>query len=508
MEQRAVAHIGLAALLGFILQGCGKAGAPTPVPEIATRNGHLPNIIMLTVDTLRADHMRLYGYTRDTMPTVEAFAKTALVFDDAVVPRGSTRPSYSSMLTGLYPYRHGVRSMSHQLHETLTTLPELLKAAGYHTVGFVGNFTLIAELSGIDQGFDVYDDEIDQIEFKGTSREFDNYERKADRTVEAILKWLATDPPQPFFLFTNFMDPHGPYTPPKKFRELYPTTKERKLPGAKIPRYQFVKGQYNFYDYVDRYDAEIRFTDEAIGLLIDELKRKDLWNDSLVIFTADHGEYFGAHELYFEHHLHVWEETVHVPLVIRLPDSAENRSAVKQGRTRALASPMDLPPTILSYLRIPCEVTFDGHNLLPLMAGAEDPDRAILLECYDVRTGPQTRGNMYGLRTPTHKLIRIVDHETNTWSDQVLYNVAQDPMEQEAISVSFLRSAHRQIDSQLDSMLARVAAHKRSFAVVEYDVPLSDRRRFVNKRRPTTNVVRRTLTTRQVERLRSLGYID
>jgi arylsulfatase A-like enzyme len=327
--------------------------------------------------------MALYGYERDTMPAVEAFAKTAVVFDNAVVPRSLTRPSYASMLTGLYPFHHGVRSNAAVLHEDLTTLPEVLKSAGYHTAGFVSNFILVGELSGFDRDFDVYDDRVEETTFKRF-----HYERTAGNTVKAILEWLDSKPSQPFFLFVNLMDPHGPYTPPERLGRLYHSGKSRILNRYQIPTYQFIEGQLNYFDYVDRYDGEIRFADEAMGTLIEELKRRDLWDTSLVVFTADHGELLGEHNnIFFEHYFHVWEETMHVPLVIRLPRSSQrqtgspDRPAVAgPKRIRSLCSPMDLMPTILAHLNLSCDVRFDGRNLLPVIGGGEDTDRALLLE--------------------------------------------------------------------------------------------------------------------------------
>jgi len=135
------------ALLAALL-ACGGEPARRPPAPREDRDAERPNVILLTVDTLRADHMGLYGYGRDTMPAVEEFARTAVVFENAVVPRGSTRPSYASMLTGLYPHHHGVRSNATVLHDEVVTLQELLGEAGYHTAGFVSNFVLIGELSG------------------------------------------------------------------------------------------------------------------------------------------------------------------------------------------------------------------------------------------------------------------------------------------------------------------------------------------------------------------------
>ena len=354
-------------LVGFLAVASLAPAITSCTPEnesTADTGPDRPNIILLTVDTLRADHLELYGYQRSTMPTMAKFAETATVFDNAVVPRGSTRPSYASMFTGLYPFRHGVRSNAAVLHQDLTTLTELLKNEGYHTAGFVSNFVLIGELSGCNQGFDVYDDRIGEQELNRL-----NYERTARHTAEAILKWLASDPPQPFFLFTNFIDPHGPYHPPDQLRRLFAGEQHRQLELKDIPTYQQIEGVTDYYEYVDRYDAEVRYVDEAFRILIEELSRRNLWNDAVVVLTADHGESMGEHGLYFQHHAHVYEETMRVPLAIRLPESADGRPVSRPCRVPSLCSPMDLYPTLLAYLGIPCEGRVDDMNWLGDMHG-------------------------------------------------------------------------------------------------------------------------------------------
>ncbi len=486
---------------------CRRGSEGVSAPPTVTRGEQLPNIILLTVDTLRADHIALHGYGRNTMPSVEAFAKTARVFDNAVVPRGSTRPSYASMLTGLYPYRHGVRTNTTELHEDLLTLPEVLKSAGYHTAGFVSNSVLMADWSGFGQGFDVYDDRLEETESKRDALGL-QYERTARNTLHAILAWLAADPPQPFFLFVNFIDPHGPYNPPAKYRKLYRTDKTRLLERRQMPRYQFIDGEYNYHDYVDRYDGEIHYAGEAVGILMDDLKSRGLWNDSFAIFTADHGECLGTHNIYFEHHYHVWEETMHVPLAIRLPDSSTPSEAVKPGRTDALVSPMDLPPTILGYLKIASDVDFDGRSLMPILAGGKPVDRALLLECLGVRIARGKKGDLYALRTATHKLMRILRQGTHRQVSQVIYHVAKDPTEKQSILFDAGNSQHRDLGGRLDAMLTRVHAYALPFSVTQYKMPPQNLPGVKSRAGHGDKVGYKRLTTQQAERLRSLGYVQ
>ncbi len=503
MARLRCAGIVWAAVLLCALPCCRRGDAPVRSAPEVTRGDHLPNIILLTVDTLRADHTELYGYGRRTMPSMASFAKTAVVFDNAVVPRGVTGPSYASMLTGLYPFRHGVRSNATVLHRDLNTLPETLKSAGYHTAGFISNFCMVEELSGFGQGFDVYDDHVREQDPGQPPRD-----RRAGDTLKAILRWLDSDPPQPFLLFTNFIDPHGPYSPPEKYRSQFRSRRRRRLPRQSIPKYAFVEGQFNYYDYVDRYDAEIRYTDEALGILVEELKGRGLWDDALVVFTADHGESLGEHDIFFDHHYMVWEETMRVPLAIRLPASSTNRGAVKAGRVGGLASPMDLAPTILSYLELPSESVFDGRSLLPLMTGADDGGRALLLEFPSIATRTQLANapDVYAVRTATHKLIRHMAQDTGKTVWQGVYHVAEDPLEQKWLPFSERDPAHRELSDRLNATLAQVREYSLPFAPTVHKVTSERREAIMKQKTRAAGTVVKPLTTSQIERLRSLGY--
>ena len=484
----------------FVASACKKDTAPG---SGGAGKGKRPNIIVLTVDTLRADHMALYGYHRNTMPAIGAFAETAVVFDQAVVSRGNTRASYVSMLTGMHLFRHGVYNNRWMLHEDFTTLPEVLKSAGYHTAGFVSNFVLVGELSACDQGFDVYDDRLEERELNRP-----NYERSAGGTLKAILEWLESDPPQPFFLFTNFIDPHGPYLPPKRFRSLYKTPKERILNRKQITGYQYVEGSLNYYDYVDRYDAEVRYVDEALGQLIETLKSKGLWDDSLVIFLSDHGESLGEHKVLFEHQYNLFEETVRVPLAIRLPPGPDGREAVTPKRVSSLGSPMDLMPTILDYLDISFKDRIDGESLLPFLSGDKVSDRIMFHE-YPNHCIPVSNPDTYAVRTATHKLIRVSDPKSGKLMGQAVFDIIHDPLEQRPIRYDESVKLHRRLSKEMDAMLKQVAKYEIPFELTYYEIPLGKRTEFVEQRKKKgPKRIRKQLSDEQIEKLRSLGYIQ
>jgi arylsulfatase A-like enzyme len=492
----------IALVIGIVfgISSCKKVAAPGSGSAGKKR----PNIIVLTVDTLRADHMALYGYHRDTMPAIETFAKTAVVFDQAVVSRGNTRASYASMLTALYPFRHGVYNNNIVLHENFKTLPEILKSAGYHTACFVSNFVLVGELSGCDQGFDIYDDRTEDREINRP-----NYERSAAGTLKAILEWLETDPPQPCCLFTNFIDPHGPYLPPEKFRTMYKSGKKKILEQRKIFSYQRVNNSLNYYDYVDRYDGEIRYVDEAMGQLIDTLKNKGLWDDSLVIFLSDHGESLGEHNVFFEHQYYVYEETVRVPLAIRLPADRAGKNTVAPHRTASLGSPMDIMPTIFDYLDISFKGKMDGESLLPILNGAEASDRMIFLEFPEVSIPSQRHPASFAVRNATHKLIRVFQPDTRQLIGQVLFDITTDPLEKRPIRYDDEIELHRNLSKQMNAMLKKVQKYEIPFTLTSYEVPLAKRTKYVEQRRQKgPKRIIKPLSDEQIEKLRSLGYVQ
>jgi arylsulfatase A-like enzyme len=182
-----------------------------------------------------------------------------------------------------------------------------------------------------------------------------------------------------------------------------------------------VDDSLNYYDYIDRYDAEIRYADEVLGMLIDQLKRKGLWEDAMVVFTADHGEHLGDHtdiiyKRLLNHMCSVWDATAHVPLMIRLPRMHTGQKAVPR-RVRGVCSPMDLAPTVLDYLGIEYDVKMDGQSLLPILLDREEKKRVVLLESplksYSfIPKGDKNHPDTYAIRSDTHKLIRSFQRGT------------------------------------------------------------------------------------------------
>ena len=284
-----------------------------------------PNIVLITIDTLRADHLGSYGAARGPTPALDALASEGLRFENAISPVPLTRPAHASLLTGLYPPEHGIRdNLPAKLDSSIPTLATRLEAAGYHTAAFVGSF-LLGRGSGLEAGFDVFGD--GSIAGAG-DRIGSTAERRAEEVAAEALEYLSTAR-APFLLWVHFYDPHAPYDPPGAFSG---------------------KG----------YSGEIAYTDSQVGRLVDRLRARGLLDSTLVVATADHGEGLGDHGE-DEHGVLVYEETLRVPLILRGPGIAAGRverepvslvdiaSFLLEGGKGVLSSPERRPLYFESY---------------------------------------------------------------------------------------------------------------------------------------------------------------
>jgi arylsulfatase A-like enzyme len=265
----------------------------------------------------------------------------------------------------------------------------------------------------------------------------------------------------------------------------------------------------NYYDYLDGYDEEIRYVDEAMRQVIEQLKRKGLWDDALVIFTADHGESFGEHGIFFDHRKGLWEATTRVPLIIRIGGD-DGQKEFKPQRVSSISSPMDLMPTILDYLDISFEGRMDGQSLLEILKGQEKHDRMFFLELPRLSTpyGPDPWPDTYSVRTTTHKLVRVFGPDTGQLKNQAVFDITKDPMEQKPLPYDKTLQTHREMAEYMDDMLAKVREYKLPFTLTTYEVPLSKRKHFVEERKDQREMIFKQFSDEQVENLRSLGYVD
>lgn len=350
----------------ILVAGCAPTAAPIASVEPPR------NLLVISVDTTRADHVGCYGYERDTTPSIDRLAGEGVRFTSAWTPMPLTLPAHSAIMTSRNPRGISVRSNTSELSQAALTLAERLKQVGFATAGFASAPVLFAD-SGLDQGFDVY-----VAPEKGT--------HKALGTHKSAGSWLAEHRDERFFAFIHFYDPHTEYKPPTKFRKPFGLTHPEK---SQLPYWDtmcFMRKPARLTEHlVDQavrgYDAELASADERIGLLMDELRRVELLEETLVFVVSDHGETFDelatTYGYAFDHGEFLHPREIHVPFILRAP----TRFGFGQGRTlSAPISLLDIMPTALELLGVECVQPFEGRSLVELLGGGELPLIPIVTE--------------------------------------------------------------------------------------------------------------------------------
>jgi arylsulfatase A-like enzyme len=336
-RRRSFARLG-ATLSGVAMLACQPSEPPSAAPP--------PNIVLAVIDTLRADRLPSYGYTRETAPRLAKLAAEGVLFERVIAASSWTKTSMASLLTSLDPNRHGVRRGTDVLPETLATLAEALREGGYRTVGINANPWLV-DRYGFDRGFDVYESAI-----------WSDARALNERALER-----ASEGPEPLFLYLHYMDVHAPYTPEAAWFDEAPLALPggERLPDAELERLYRKEG----FDApgvalrVQRlYDAEIRATDAALGDLLDGLEERGLLANAVVAVTSDHGEGFREHGT-TEHGWNFYPEVYAVPLLIRAP----GRMPAGE-RISAQVRSIDLAPSLLELAGLPVPPGFQGQSLL------------------------------------------------------------------------------------------------------------------------------------------------
>ena len=398
----------LAAIVASGLAACApepEDASPAPVQADTARllagasTAH-PSVILITIDTLRADRLSSYGSDRVATPHIDRLGAEGIRFANASSTVPFTLPAHSSIMTGLYPPSHGVReNVGYVLGADRTTLAERFRDAGYSTGGFVSAFVLDARW-GIGRGFDTYVDDFDLDSMAGAN--LGSVQRSGPETIAHALEWLDgavssgdggaagdTSGPPPFFLWLHLFDPHDPYEPPEPFRTEY-------------------EGR--------PYDGEVAYTDSLIGDFRAALEQRGLFDESVVVLTADHGEGLGDHgESY--HGFFVYDSTVHVPLIVRLPGGLEDGRVVAD-----VVSHVDIAPTLAELMGLAGAGAGQGRSLLLSMQGLEDPaaERGVYAESFYAL-------DHYGW-APLRSL-RTVDYKYIETPDPELYALLEDPGE-------------------------------------------------------------------------------
>ena len=361
LARRLLGGAGPAGAALLVLVGVNAAAAAfvdrAPKPRL--------NVLLITIDALRADHLGVYGYPRPTSPNIDRLAAEGVTFRRAVSQWPLTSPSFAALMSSTYGHTNGlIRNTAQRMPDRPLMLAELLKAGGYSTWAAVGNVNL-ARFFNFDQGFDTY---------RELWREDD--ERKTERITRDgldLLKQASAE--RPFFLWLHFFDPHARYEPIKPYDGMF--VGDRYFDGSwRVPLNALPNADLGGISskvslgredrvayYVAQYDAEIRYVDQQVGILLKELERRGLAGNTLVVLTADHGESLGDHNYFFEHGRFPYDDCVHVPLIVRAPGFA------RPGSVRSPVQSIDIVPTVLDLAGLPPDPQAEGKSLRPLLRG-------------------------------------------------------------------------------------------------------------------------------------------
>jgi len=347
-----------------------------------------PNVLMLVVDTLRADHLSTYGYARPTSPNLDRLASQSVLFERASSAASWTLPSHASLLNGRFPHEHHASWAHPQILQEnhYPTLGQALKDQGYRTAAFSANLYWFTRAHGFGHGFDHFEDFFSnpsdtvlrtffgRVIFKVVQKYLgfeDIPGRKHAADINrSFLRWLDHRPDQPFFGFLNYLDAHDPYLPPQPYRSQFSDTQN---PGGilngEVFREQPDMTPQQRQGEIDAYDGGIAYADDQIGQLLNELDTRGLADNTLVIFTSDHGEEFLEHGLYL-HGSSVYRESIHVPLVVRYPGKTPQGVRISKP-----VSIVAIPATIMDLLGLADQSPFPGPPLTPLWQSPQKPDQ-------------------------------------------------------------------------------------------------------------------------------------
>jgi len=431
----------------------------------ACRSGKSPesdlkdfNIILISIDTLRADRLHCYGYERDTSPNIDRVASESIVFENAISQSAWTLPAHASMMTGLLPSEHGLifydnEGLDHKkefgtLDPKITTLAEILKTFAYTNVSFNGG-AWVDPTFGLRQGFDLY---------RWGGRYF-------KYNVPKSIGWIKANPGKNFFLFLHAFDVHAPYNASPEFNVFYkyrgPSKAEEitfdKIESLESPEYQYI---------VSQYDAGIRRADHELGQLFELLDETGLSKRTILIITSDHGEMLKERGLW-GHIYPLYEELIRVPLIIKIPGF--KRATIK-GQVPAMTS---ILPTVLDLLGIPFEKDIMKNSLMPLIRGGDARFDAIISETGRVKRHRLCRA----IRTEKWKLIYY--EEANEKPRVELFNLESDPGERQEVS--------RQNPKVVEELLEKLLSFRGS-------------RRY--------EAIKKKIDQKALEQLKSLGYIQ
>lgn len=439
-------------LLLLLVGGGGRAHAA----------GELPSVLLVTVDTLRADRLSSYGYSRKTSPHLDELLRQGVRFTQARTVEPLTAPALASMLTSLPPQEHGSTRNGMRVRPDLLSLSKILRHQGYKSAAFVGNWTLRDELWGMAGQFDDYEEVLNKARWFGMVKKEAKGEDLTDQASDWLSRQLESQPERPFFLWVHYVEPHAPYKLQRAFLDQLGAAPDG-----------------NLYSDSGKYDSEIAYVDHHISRLLEHAADLVPAGEMITVFVADHGESLGEHG-YWGHGRHVYDATLHIPMGITWPGRLEPREI------EAPALITDLAPTLLTLLGLPVPDFFQGMDWTPVLRGDETTpaDRVTYYQAHKGVTSPKEDPN----KTRQRGLLEVARLEEGTKeilrvpkNVRRLFDISTDPSEEKDLVVP--RSG---ISDDLRAWLETVQA---GLAVADELPPPS-------------------LSEEDLEALRALGYID
>ncbi len=423
-------------LLALPSMACQERGAPPEkAPERPERTGSGHNVLLITIDTLRADHLGAYGYSRQTSPNLDRLASDGALFTKAYTHWPKTRGSMAILLTGRRPSQNGYSKHHPGILGFNPTLASVLQAAGYETAAIVDNPNVAAE-HGYAKGFDSYRETWEE---PSLASEWD----RTRAITDGALGFLRTPRDRPFLLWLHYVNPHAPYTPPAPFDALFDDREAARGARLKvvsgfhggIPKQWAVPGRQRLGYYVVQYDREIAAVDSEVGRLLDALRSSPGAGKTFILLTSDHGESLGEHAYFFDHGEDLFEPSLRVPLILAGPDLPKGR------RLEAFVSTLDVMPTLLDAVKVSYPPDLGGRSVLDLASGR--------LRRIGDRLFAQNDRNLSATWTATHKLVRSPAEPADKLA---LFDLRKDPGENHDARASqpeVLRAERRELELYL-----------------------------------------------------------
>jgi arylsulfatase A-like enzyme len=441
--------LGISFLLAtFFCGACGKPEENKPQD---------PNIILITIDALRADHLGVYGYSYPTSLHIDDFAKKSIVFEYAYCPIPKTSASFASLMTGLHPLVHKTKPNRGELKEKYTTLADALKLKAYFNFAVLDNANLSQGFK-FHQGFDRY---------KGVWNEIDDKKDSTSRITETILDFLRNNQEAPFFLWAHYIEPHAPYMPPSQYIEERPNgriineLKKKVVVGNR----EFLKPDSTEGYFISLYDAAVKYIDDEFGRIINLIFQRGYDKNTIIIFSADHGEELGEYNFFFDHGPLTFNSSIRIPLIVYMPGQKSRRISYP-------VSLMDIYPTLLSQVGLSIPYEIQGENLF-----SNNSQRMLFISAVNKNWGVIYKNlHLVNINPPLPKKLGL--------ENRYLFDIYKDPFEKENI-VSQYEALQNLMEEEYWKFLA---------ACAKGDGPDTDKRE-------------RALTEKERKNLRSLGYI-